>query len=308
MRTAAHAPRAVLPAMPPRMRRRLLTVIAACLLLAAAYLGWLRDSSLVAVEEVEVTGLTAPSSERIESALTAAAGEMTTLHVRGDELERAVAGFPVVQDLRVEADFPNGLRIRVIEHRPVALVESGGESVPVAGDGTVLPDVEVPGSLPAIRTSAATAGGRLSDDEARALVGVAGAAPAPLLARALRIAPEPGRGIVVELRDGPELIFGDGSRPRAKWAAAAAVLAQESSAGASYVDLRIPERPAAGGLGAATVAPVDPAGAPAAGADPGAGTAADPAATGAPAPDPAQQAAPGAHPHSQPQVEGTPQG
>ena len=260
-RTVAHAPRAAFLALPPRARRWLLASAALAALLAAGYFGWLRDSSLVAVEEVEVTGLTAPSAERIEQALTAAGKDMTTLHVRPQELERAVAGFPVVQAIQVSADFPHALHVRVIEHRPVAVLESGGQRVPVAGDGTLLPDVEVRGALPSVSVAATTSAGRLSDRTARAFAAVAGAAPAELLARAESISPSAGRGIVVELRDGPELIFGDASRPRAKWVAAGAVLAQESARGASYLDLRIPERPAAGGLGADTVQPIDPAGA-----------------------------------------------
>ena len=49
----------------------------------------------------------------------------------------------------------------------------------------------------------------------------------------------------VYLHRGPRLIFGDGALPHAKWDAAAAVLADHWSLGASYVDVRIPSRPAA---------------------------------------------------------------
>jgi hypothetical protein len=45
--------------------------------------------------------------------------------------------------------------------------------------------------------------------------------------------------------------FGDASRPHAKWLSLARVLADPSSAGASYVDVRLPERPAAGFPGSA---------------------------------------------------------
>jgi len=145
-------------------------------------------------------------------------------------------------------------------------------------------------AAPLIRASgAATPGGRVSDDVARGLVAVAGVAPAPLLARAERIGVGAGRGIVVELRDGPDLVFGSAVRARAKWVAAGAVLADSSSRGAAYLDLRIPERPAAGGLGAETIQPVVPPGE---------------------TPDAAPQAAPPqaapADPQPQPQVEGTP--
>jgi cell division protein FtsQ len=45
-------------------------------------------------------------------------------------------------------------------------------------------------------------------------------------------------------------VFGSRDNAAAKWAAAARVLADPSAAGATYLDLRIPGRVAAGGLGA----------------------------------------------------------
>ena len=45
------------------------------------------------------------------------------------------------------------------------------------------------------------------------------------------------------------MIFGDGSDAHRKWLAATRVLADQSAAGATYLDVRIPERVAAGGLG-----------------------------------------------------------
>ncbi len=48
------------------------------------------------------------------------------------------------------------------------------------------------------------------------------------------------------MRGGLLLYFGDATRPHAKWLSAARVLADPSSAGATYVDVRAPERPAAG--------------------------------------------------------------
>jgi cell division protein FtsQ len=51
------------------------------------------------------------------------------------------------------------------------------------------------------------------------------------------------------------LFFGGGERLSAKWTAATVVLDDRTSAGASYLDLRLPERPAAGGLEAPAPAP-----------------------------------------------------
>jgi len=100
------------------------------------------------------------------------------------------------------------------------------------------------------------------------------------------------RGMVVQLRRGPEVVFGDLSRLDVKWSAAIRVLADPASRGASYVDVRLPDRPAAGGLGEAE-SPPEPAAAAtgqAAGAAPpgaagaGASGAASPGGTQAPAP------------------------
>ena len=82
---------------------------------------------------------------------------------------------------------------------------------------------------------------------------IAGAAPDELLRRSSELAVGK-QGVVVSLKNGPELVFGTDADARAKWIAAARVLAESSAAGATYLDLRIPGRVAAGGL-----APVEPA-------------------------------------------------
>ena len=50
---------------------------------------------------------------------------MTTLHVRERRSSmRAVGNFPAIRALDVESDLPHKLRIRVLEHRPVAVLEA----------------------------------------------------------------------------------------------------------------------------------------------------------------------------------------
>jgi cell division protein FtsQ len=254
-------PRLRLPALAPRTRRRLLALAALCLALTAGYQFWFRDSGLVAIDDVRVSGLTGDDAPRIRAALTSAARSMTTLHVDRERLERAVEAFPVVRGLELRPDFPHALRIRVVEHHPAAIAVTDGGRVPVAGDGTVLRALPVEGRLPTIQAEGTVRGERLEDPAALAGVRVAGAAPAALRRRLERVERRREEGLVVLLRDGPELIFGNATRARAKWTAAARVLADKAAAGASYIDLRLPGRPAAGGLPAATVAPVAPAGA-----------------------------------------------
>jgi cell division protein FtsQ len=243
-----------------RLRRHLLLLAAGLLLLGAGYQFWLRDSSLVAVEKVTITGLTTSDSERVRLALTTAGRSMTTLHVDHEALDRAVAGYPVVRELEVSTDFPHGLRIHVVEHVPAAIAVGDGGRVAVAGDGTILQGVTAEKRLPALEIDGALGLEQLGDATALASAAIAGTAPAPLRGRIAEIGEDGRLGQVAQLRDGPEVIFGDASRLRAKWAAASRVLADLEASGASYVDVRIPGRPAAGGLPAETIVPVAPAG------------------------------------------------
>ncbi len=288
---------AVAPRLPgPRGTRLLGAAAAAIAVVAALYMGWLRDSSLVAVEKVTVSGLTGQDAERVRTALESAARQSTTLHVDREAIDDAAAAFPTIRSVDVHADFPHALRIDVNQHRPAALLTGGDKRIPVAGDGSVLSGLPVKGSLPRIELEGTLRGGRLAPGDALTAARIAGAAPAALLPRLEAIARSGRRGMVVRVKDGPELLFGTATALVAKWAAAARVLADREAAGAKYVDVRIPGRPVAGGLPVETVAPIAPASTlgetppPAAEGD---GTGAqEPAAEAGPAQSPESQAAP----------------
>jgi cell division protein FtsQ len=244
----------------PQTKRRLVLAAVVAFLLGALYHLWLRDSALVAVNEVEVIGLTSKDAPRIQAMLESVAEDMTTLHVRTDELEEAASQFPVVGSIAVEADFPHGLRIEVEERAPVGLVPVDGVPLPVAGDGTVLRGLTPPKGLPLLRMETPAPDGHVTDPQTLRALLVMGAAPTGFPQRIERVGEGPERGIVLELRDGPEVIFGDADYVAEKWIAAARVLADPDAAGASYIDVRLPERPVAGGLPVETIEPVAPAG------------------------------------------------
>ena len=106
--------------------------------------------------------------------------------------------------------------------------------------------------LPSITTKAPLDGRHVSDARTLAALQIAAAAPPELRARSERLFYGAG-GVTLDLRGGPDLIFGSAGDARSKWMAAARVLAEESSAGATYLDLRVPKVVAAGGVG-----PVEP--------------------------------------------------
>src|SRR3982751_6902616 len=118
----------------PRLPRWAVWALAFTVLLIAGGL-WLRDSSLVAVQKVTVVGLSGPETARVTRQLESAARDMTTLHVRGDQLRSVVAPYPVVKDLKVATKFPHGLTITIVENTPVAAILVDGAKTPVSGSG-----------------------------------------------------------------------------------------------------------------------------------------------------------------------------
>jgi cell division protein FtsQ len=246
-------------AVPRKIRRRLIAALLLALALFALYRLWFRDSGFVSVQHVTVTGLTTKDAPRIRTALTAAAHDMSTLHVDQSALDQSVAGFPIVKAVVAEPSFPHTLKIHVIEREPVAVLAVGGERLLLAPDGSVLRDVATGHPLATISSSGAVPQDMLTDRVALTSLHVAAAAPAALAGRITTITHDK-EGIVVHMRNGPRLIFGNDSRPVAKWAAVSAVLADPSSKGATYVDVRLPGRPVAGGLAAETLAPLSSTG------------------------------------------------
>ena len=177
---------------------------------------------------------------------------MSTLAVNPAALRAAVAEYPIVRSVRARASFPHGLRVEVVEQPPVAALAFGGARTAVAADGVVLGPSYLSSSLPLLSAGKADATGALpvvgqsvgSGYLLQALT-VMGAAPPALVPAVTHLYFGP-QGLTAVLRGGLLAYFGDATRPHAKWLSLVRVLADPSSAGAAYIDVRLPERPAAG--------------------------------------------------------------
>jgi cell division protein FtsQ len=226
-------------------RIALITVLAAILLCAGGYV-LLRHSSFVAVEHVQVSGVHGPEASAIKSALVAAAHHMSTLDVRNGALLAAVAPFRIVREVKAYPRFPHGLRITVVEQSPVAALTAAGQRTAVAADGVVLGPAFLSSTLPTLGGwSVPAPGAHLHARELLDALSVLGAAPAALARQVVRTYTSP-EGLSVAMRNGLVVYFGDAVRAHAKWLSLASVLAEKSSAGALYIDVRLPGRPAAG--------------------------------------------------------------
>jgi cell division protein FtsQ len=244
---------------PPRPRT-VVAVLAVAALLGGGWL-WFRTSPLVAIQRVQITGVHGPDAVAIRQALTSSALGMTTLDVQLSQLQTAVEPYPVVKSLHVSTQFPHGMRIHVRELVPVAEIVSDGRRVEVAADGTLLPAGSGDSALPSIQVQLPPGGATVSGTTL-ADVKLLAAAPYQLLPKLTAAGYDSLHGLGVQVVNGPKIYFGTADQLDAKWAAALAVLAAPSSAGADYVDVSDPTSPVAGAGGdvASKPASTEPAG------------------------------------------------
>jgi cell division protein FtsQ len=233
--------------------------IAVCALPVVALLGggwlWVRNSSLVSVRHVHISGVAGVDALQIRDALDVAAKHMTTMNFNPAALRSAVASFTVVEGLRVRTSFPHTVHISVTEQPPVAALLYEGQRTALAADGKVLGPALLSSSLPQLTVSfEPPPGGHVHEAAVLGDLAVLGAAPGSLARYVTRVFSGP-EGLTVAMRNGLLVYFGNATRPHAKWLSLARVLVSPSSAGASYINVSLPERPAAGFSSASATAP-----------------------------------------------------
>ncbi len=240
--------RFTMPRLLPRRVRSLHTLALVLMLLLTGWLGWTwyRSSSFVRVQEVTVTGLSGPDVAEIRANLTSAALKMTTLNVDVAKLEATVSQYGYVQRLSATSEGSHGLLIHVDEEVPVALVQVGGQTRVVDADGLLLPSTTTYGSLPTVPLKSSPDGPTVTAAGPRGVISVLAAAPYALLAHVADATSSGAHGVIVQLRNGPQIYFGPTVQLTQKWAAAVAVLQNKGSVGASYIDVSDPQRPATG--------------------------------------------------------------
>lgn len=227
----------------------LFTVLAAALGLYMLAL----ESSLFAIEKVEIKGSTPALSRQINSVVQPFRGRsLVGLNKAG--VEREILEIPEVRTARVDRAFPNTLRVVVAREHPIAVLRRGRDAWVIAATGRVvrplrrgrgeeLPRVWVPATVPV------TVGEPLADQGVRTALGVLTALRSSKNSLRPTTVVAHDSDLTLTLGSNIELRFGDSSQAALKLAVAEKILPDitpPSAGSIAYLDVSVPDRPVGG--------------------------------------------------------------
>jgi hypothetical protein len=230
--------------------RSLLICFAALTAVLGAYLA-ARNTSLFAVQKVEVTGARPSVVERVNAALAPLDGT-SLLSLDAAAIDRRLSPLRDVSLISYDRAFPHTAKIVVSAERPVAVLRKGSQAWIVTERGRVLDKLDDASAsgLPRIWIADASipgSGDVLTADEALkpavVLGGVLSANRA--LFEQVREAREIEGDLVLVLRSGTEIRLGPVEELGLQLAVAQRVL-DAVGPGAAYVDVSVPERAVVG--------------------------------------------------------------
>ncbi len=226
--------------------RSLLVAFAAVAAIVGGYFA-ARETSMFAVQRIEVTGSRPSVVERVDTALAPLDGT-SLLSLNAADIDARLSPLRDVSLVSYDRAFPHTARIVVSAERPVAVLRRGSQAWIVTERGRVLEPIGDPreSNLPRIWDANApvpSAGELLTADEAlrpaRLLGGVLSADPG--LFTHVREARFVDGDLVLVLGTGTEVRLGDADDLALQLAVAERVL-EAAGPGAQYVDVSVPER------------------------------------------------------------------
>lgn len=251
---------AVLPLRPSRPRlhprawivrmvptRRSLVVGSALVAFALCGYAIARETSLFAIDRIDVRGGSPRVAAQVRHALASLVGK-PLVGLDGTAVLRSVDSLPTVVRASYDRAFPHTLRVTIVPERPAAVLRSGSRSWLVSIRGRVMQPLSPTAdpSLPRVWVSGHTA---------VAVGAILAAAPARVAVRAVGVAGAFGSRIgtatyadgalVFHLRSGLELLLGAPKDVELKVAVAARVLAMVPS-GSTFLDVSVPGRTVSG--------------------------------------------------------------
>jgi cell division protein FtsQ len=211
--------------------RRVTAAVAVVALVAGA--GWLVFvSSVLAVQQVKVSGLRTLPADRVTHAAAVPMGEPLA-RVDVDAVRARVEDVAAVARADIGRSWPHTVSIEVTERTPVAALRRHGRFRLVDAEGVMFRTVaEAPRRLPVL--TAAGRPGAVSEAAA-----VAGSLPRRLGARVARVRAPTMDSIELELRDGRTVVWGSAESPRLKARVLGALLRRR----AAVYDVSVPGAP-----------------------------------------------------------------
>lgn len=244
--------------MSSRLRSRAALALVGVLALSLA--AWVVvNSAFFGVERVEVRGNVDVADGDILR-LAAVEPDTNLLRLSLDQVEHRLERDARIADAVAGRDLPSTLVLEVRERRPAAWLRDAAGPLVVAGDGTVLLRTQAPPrELPGLGDwpVEVDTGHRLSDPPP-ALVALGSMEPG--LLSAIESAAESDGGIVLVLRAGGEVLYGDPASFAEKNRALTGLLgwADERAVDIQTIDVRVPEAPTLLPVGGTEVVPTPP--------------------------------------------------
>ncbi len=231
-----------------RLRVAGITAVVVAVLVACVAL---YNSPLFSISTVEVVGATHVSADAIR-VLARVPKDATLIRFPADAVAERVATNPWVASVSVSRVFPSGMRIRIVERIPVAIVDAGSKMWLMEGTGTTIApsSSETSGTLPLVSDVPGLdlkAGRRTTSEPLlNAMRVLTGISPA-LRAMVRGVAAPTIDGTALTTADHVEIVIGEAVDLLTKDALARRILTEQQGKVVS-IDVRITDRPTWRGL------------------------------------------------------------
>ena len=221
-----------------RKKWRRMAGVGACLLFVGGMVA-LSFSPLAKVEKVSVSGSKLADSAKIVEALKPLEGKpVGSLNNR--EITGLLKKFPAIQDVRIQLDGPHDLRVEVVEHRQVAVMERDGKKMIVGDNGVALKEVsgDEADKLPLVRVPEKDPGHQIFDGVVQALAEL----PGGVLATLKQAEAQSVDTVTFKVRDGRKIVWG-GPEDGPMKAALVETFLNQKDVKDKVIDVSTPQRP-----------------------------------------------------------------
>lgn len=224
-----------------------LTLLLLAMALAGGIIFWLSQSTLLAVENIEISGNHVLSDEQVQELIGPELRGQSLLKLSYDDATFALRDLPFVKAVEIKRDFPHTLHVEIFEYRPVACYTGADSSYFLSDDGRVLSIIEQPDtSLPVLTTAepcSAELGGHMDCADVQTGIDFLISVPVNLNQEFTRVMVSNGV-IDAATLTGVEVHFGTLDDHAYKFDVLRQLIARTIAAGEQVIiDLSVPDRP-----------------------------------------------------------------